>query len=129
MSDDDKLRISLGGQSFVLKKIPMARFKVITSTLSNIFKEFGDKKLEDTNVLDALLDRVLEFPHEILSIFIKDLPKEIFLDEEDGVSFPEFIEALEKAIEINRLDKLKGFFSKLAPALAQTMATTQLKTK
>lgn len=126
---EEKFRINLAGQSFVIKKIPMARFKVITSTLSNIFSNFSDQELADESVLGSLINKALEFPYEILSIFIKDLPKEIFLDEEEGVTFPEFLEALEKAIEINRLDKLKDFFSKLAPALAQTMATTQLKAK
>jgi hypothetical protein len=116
--------VMLAGRDFVVKRIPMARVRSIGKTLSSIIGDFNTKDLNKSdNVAEILLDKVLEFPYEILSLFIKDLPKEIFEDENEGVNFPEFLDALKVAIEVNRIDTLKNFFTRLAPMMLQAQAS------
>jgi hypothetical protein len=115
--------VVLAGRDFVVKRIPMARVRSIGKTLAAIVGDFNTKDLNDSNVVEILLDKALEFPYEILSLFIKDLPKEIFEDEEEGVNFPEFLDALKVAIDVNRIDTLKNFFTRLAPMMLQAQAS------
>jgi hypothetical protein len=116
--------VVLAGRDFVVKRIPMARVRSIGKTLSAIIGDFSTLDLNGSdNVAEILLDKVLEFPYEILSLFIKDLPKEIFTDEEEGVNFPEFLDTLKVAIEVNRIDSLKNFFTRLAPMMLQAQAS------
>lgn len=122
---ENGIPVTLAGRDFVVRRIPMARVRTIGTTLSAVFKDFGDADVADQTVIEAIINRALEFPYEILKLFIKDLPKEIFEDEEDGVTFPEFIETLEIAINHNRLDSLKNFFSRLFPTIQASLS--QLK--
>lgn len=116
--------VVLADRDFVVKRIPMTRVRSIGKTLSAIIGDFNTKDLnESDNITEILLDKVLEFPYEIMSLFIKDLPKEIFLDEDEGVNFPEFLDALKVAIEVNRIDSLKNFFTRLAPMMLQAQAS------
>lgn len=120
--------VELGGRDFVIRRIPMARVRKIGATLSKIIGDFTKLDLnENEDATQVIIDKALEFPYEILSLFIKDLPKDIFEDEDNGVDFPEFLEALEKAIEINRIDTLKNFFSRLVPMLTTAQASLSQK--
>jgi hypothetical protein len=122
--NNNAVPVILAGRDFVVKRIPMARVRSIGKTLSSIIGDFSIKDLnESDNLTEILLDKVLEFPYEIMSLFIKDLPKEIFLDEDEGVNFPEFLDALKVAIEVNRIDSLKNFFTRLAPMMLQAQAS------
>lgn len=125
MSEDNKaVPVVLAGRDFVVKRIPMARVRTIGKTLSALIEDFSKKDLSKTdNVAEIILDKVLDFPYEILSLFIKDLPKEIFDDEENGVNYPEFLDALNTAIEVNRIDTLKNFFARLATMMMQAQAS------
>lgn len=125
MSENKKgVPVVLAGRDFVVKRIPMARVRSIGKTLSTIIGDFSKVDLnENDNVAEILIDKVLEFPYEILSLFIKDLPKEIFEDEDEGVTFPEFLDTLKMAIEVNRIDTLKNFFTRLAPMMLQAQAS------
>lgn len=120
-SKTDKTRaVELAGHDFVVRRIPMARVRTIGKTISAIINDFSKQDLSKSdNATEVILNKVIEFPYEILSLFIKDLPKEIFEDEENGVDFPEFLEVLQIAIELNRIDALKNFFSRLAPMMIQ----------
>lgn len=127
MSENKAVPVVLADRDFVLRRIPMARVKKLGGTLSSLIGDLGTLDVtKGESVVDQLLDKTLEFPYEILSLFIKDLPKEIFEDEENGVSFPEFIDVLNKAIELNRLDTLKNVFSRLTPLAVQAYQTSTL---
>jgi hypothetical protein len=127
MSENKTLPVVLAGRDFVLRRIPMARVKRLGATLTTIIEDLSHVDIdENKGIVDLLLDKVLEFPYEIMSLFIKDLPKEIFEDEENGVDFPEFLDTLKKAIEFNRLDALKNVFSRLTPLAIQAYQTSTL---
>lgn len=112
--------VVLAGRDFVVRRIPMARVSRLGTTLSAIVEDLTKLDLQDNqNATEVIFNKVLEFPHELLSLFIKDLPEDIFKDEEEGVDFPEFLDALNTAIELNRIDTLKNFFSRLAPLMMQ----------
>jgi hypothetical protein len=116
--------VVLAGRDFVVKRIPMARVRSIGKTLAAIIGDFNTLDLnESDNVAEILLNKVLDFPYEILSLFIKDLPKDIFEDEDNGVNFPEFLDTLKIAIEVNRIDTLKNFLTRLAPMMLQAQAS------
>lgn len=120
VKSDNKIPVELAGRDFVLKRVPMARVKKLGSVIQKLISDFGELDLNNTdNAAEVVLDHALEFPYELLSLFINDLPKEIFDDEENGVTFPEFIDTLQKAIELNRLDTLKNFLSPLISNLAE----------
>lgn len=72
------------------------------------------------------MDNLLQFPHKLLSLFVDNLPPEIFTDEQNGVTFPEFWDVLQIALTINRVDQLKNVFSRLVPLMSQ--ASTSQKT-
>lgn len=123
-----EVSVVLAGREFFIRRIPMARVKKLGKTLSAIVTDLSQTDI-DTNkgAVESILDKVLEFPYEILSLFIKNLPKDIFEDEDEGVDFPEFINALNKAIEFNRLDALKNGFSRLVPMAVQAYQASTLQ--
>lgn len=119
MDTEKKIPVVLAGKDFVVKQIPMARAKRVGTTLSEVFKDFDTAQLKSDAGVVAFLDRLLQTPHAILSIFIDNLPVEIFTDEENGVTLPEFLDVLHKAVELNRIDTLKNGFTRLIPTLTQ----------
>lgn len=126
MQIDTKVPVVLAGRDFVVKQIPMARVKRLGNTLADTFKDFDTSQLTSDSGVVAFLDRLLQAPHAILSVFIDNLPSDIFTDEENGVTLPEFLDVLNQAMELNRLDVLKNGFTRLMPALIQ--ASTSAKT-
>lgn len=125
MQVDTKIPVVLAGKDFVVKQIPMARVKRLGSTLSDIFNDFDQKELKTDTGVVAFLDRLLQAPHAILSLFIDNLPQDIFTDEDNGVTLPEFMDVLDKAMNLNRLDVLKNGFTRLIPTLIQASALTK----
>lgn len=112
--------VILGGKEYIVKVIPMARIRKLGAAVASI--------LTDTDAIDmnnpqtatqTVFDKLLEMPHELLSLFIDELPRDIFEDQDNGVTFPEFYDALMVALSINRVDVLKNVFSRLIPALNQ----------
>lgn len=127
VADKNTRNVTLAGQDFVMKRIPMARMRSIAPSLQKIMSELRaeitpEQAQEQGGLIGIIMNKLTEIPHEILSLFIKNLPKDIFEDEENGVTFPEFYETLLEALELNRLDVLKSFFTKAAPLLLQATA-------
>ena len=118
---NNKVPVTLAGRDFVVKVVPMARIRKLASVLTEAVKQADaiDTKNADEDSIEALVDKVLEYPHRLLSVFIDDLPEDIFTDEEQGVTFAEFWDVLQIALRINRLDALKNAFTRLAPLLSQ----------
>lgn len=123
VADKKGVPIVLAGRDFVIKRVPMARIKSLGTRVAEIFDGIDIEKLQKNpeEVVPTIMDKLLETPHAILSVFIKDLPLDIFLDEEDGVSFPEFLEALQTAVEVNRVDVLKNALTRLYPGLLNAL--------
>lgn len=114
----DKIPVTLAGKDYVVKQVPMARIKRLGSVVSDALGNLeGDIMTEDGAT--ALMDKLLDAPHALLSVFIDDLPREIFHDEVNGVTLPEVLDVIEKALTLNRVDKLKNVFSRLMPVLMQ----------
>lgn len=128
--DTNKVRVvTLAGGTYVVKRVPMARIKRIDSILTSTVQELRkDVNLENVTkdpeaaagLVSSVMDKILAFPHAILSIFIDELPVEIFLDDENGVDLPDFLDALKAALELNRTDVLKKGFSRLFSTLIET---------
>jgi len=117
----DKVPVVLAGRDFVVKVVPMARVRKLADVLAQAVKSAADVDTSaDEAVIHTVVDKLLEFPHQLLSIFIDNLPIEIFSDEQAGVTFPEFWDVLQIALTINRVDQLKNVFTRLAPLLSQT---------
>lgn len=127
MSKSNGIPVELAGRDFVIRRIPMAKVRKIGKTIAAIVDDISKTDIQAENATEAFIDKVLEVPHTFLSLFIKDLPKEIFEDEENGVDFPEFLAALNKAIEYNRIDVLKNLLARLAPMMAQVQASQSQK--
>lgn len=126
MDEKTKIPVTLAGKDYVVKQVPMARIKRLGSVVSEAVGTVeSDLKTEDG--IKSVMDKVLDAPHALLSIFIDELPKEIFHDEDKGVTLPEFETALKKAFDLNRVDVLKNVFSRLAPTLL-AQASTSTKT-
>lgn len=115
MSKENKgVPVTLAGRGFVIEKIPMARVKKLGNVISQIMKDLTNLDYEtDEKAAQVVLDKLLDFPYELLSLFITKLPKDIFEDEENGVTFPEFLEAMQEAVKVNRLDALKNYLAPL----------------
>lgn len=97
----------LGGKDYIIKQVPMARVKRLGPVLADVVEQVSKDAEGGDAALTPLLDRFLAAPHAVLSLFIDDLPEAIFHDEDAGVTMPEMLDALEKAISLNRLDVLK----------------------
>lgn len=125
MDVQTKVPVTLAGKDFVVKQVPMARIKrigpLIAEAIGNVA---ADVSTQDG--IHTVLDQLLDAPHALLSLFIDDLPKEIFHDEQNGVTLPEFESVLKKALEINRVDALKNVFSRLMPTLLQASNLTKM---
>lgn len=116
--------VTLAGRGFVVEKIPMVRVKRLGNVISGVMKDLSGLDYEtDDKAAQAVLNKLLDFPYEILSLFITKLPKDIFEDEENGVTFPEFLEAMQEAIKLNRLDTLKNFLAPLMGMMANQSPT------
>jgi hypothetical protein len=109
----DTAVVQLAGRDFVVRRIPMARVLQLDTVLSGILQNVANIDVQKPEDAQTVLKQMLAFPHELLALFIKDLPRDIFEDAENGVTFPEFLEALQTAIKLNRLDTLKNFLSPL----------------
>lgn len=119
MEVNKKVPVTLAGQDFVIKQIPMARVKRFGGALADIFQDFDPSHLTNDTGVVAFLNKLLQAPYAILSLFIDNLPAEIFTDEDNGVTLPEFLDVLEKAMTLNRIDVLKNGFTRLMPTLVQ----------
>ena len=118
------LAVELAGREFFMKRIPMARVRRLNGVLKSMIERVQKMDVESENGLEVALEELLSFPYELMSLFIKDLPNEIFDDEENGVTFPELLDALKKAVELNRLDTLKNLLTPLVKAALTRRATT-----
>lgn len=118
--------VKLAGRDFVVKIVPMARVRRLGDVVQKIATELQGANVESTDGIDTIINKLLGFPHALLSIFIDDLPEDIFMDDENGVTFPDFWDVLQIALTINRVDALKNVFSRLGPSLMQ--ASTSPKT-
>ncbi|WDL96409.1 hypothetical protein [Alicyclobacillus sp. ALC3] len=119
--------VTLAGRSFMVRIVPMSRVRRLADVIAGAVTELQATEMKgDEENVKVLMDKLLQFPHRLLSLFINKLPEEIFLDEDEGVTFPEFWHALEVALAINRVDALKNVFSRLAPLISQ--ASTSLRT-
>lgn len=125
MDTQTKVPVTLAGKDFVVKQVPMARIKRLGTVVSEAVGSI-ETDLTTEDGVTALMDKLLDAPHALLSLFIDDLPKEIFHDEESGVTLPELIDVMNKAFALNRVDALKNVFSRLGPTLLQ--ASTSMKT-
>lgn len=116
----DKVPVTLAGRDFVVKVVPMARVRRLADVVVEALKQLeGVDAASDQQTMTTVVDKLLEFPHRLLSLFIDGLPEDIFADEENGVTFPEFWQTLQIALTINRVDQLKNVFSRLTPMLMQ----------
>ncbi|KPV42023.1 hypothetical protein [Alicyclobacillus ferrooxydans] len=122
----DKVPVTLAGRDFVVKVVPMARIRQLAGVVSEAMKEADNLNATDEEAVSGIVDKLLQFPHKLLSLFIDNLPAEIFTDEQNGVTFPEFWDVLQIALTINRVDQLKNVFSRLVPLMSQ--ASTSQKT-
>lgn len=125
MDTQTKVPVTLAGKDFVVKQVPMARIKRLGAVVSEAVGSI-ETDLTAEDGVTALMDKLLDAPHALLSLFIDDLPKEIFHDEDNGVTLPELLDVLDKAFTLNRVDALKNVFSRLGPTLLQ--ASTSMKT-
>lgn len=121
----DKVPVTLAGRDFVVKVVPMARVRSLAGVVTEALKEVEsvDTSADQTGIT-AVVDKLLQFPHQLLSVFIDNLPPEIFADEQNGVTFPEFWDVLQIALTINRVDQLKNVFSRLTPMLRAQTSTS-----
>lgn len=116
----DKIPVTLAGKDFVVKVVPMARVRRLADVVLDALRQLeGMDTQSDQTTISAVVEKLLEFPHRLLSLFIDGLPPEIFADEEAGVTFPEFWNTLQIALTINRVDQLKNVFSRLVPLMNQ----------
>lgn len=116
----DKVPVTLAGRDFVVKVVPMARVRRLADVVVEALKQLeGVDSSSDQQTIHVVVDKLLDFPHQLLSLFIDQLPPEIFTDEEAGVTFPEFWTTLQIALTINRVDNLKNVFSRLSPLMMQ----------
>lgn len=128
MDVNAKVPVTLAGHDFVVKQVPMARIKRLSNTVATLLKDADATDMTTEEGMQRLLDKLLEAPHALLAVFIDDLPAEIFADEQKGVTLPEFLEVLDKAVTLNRVDVLKNVFSRLTPTLLQAQASMSRKT-
>lgn len=103
----------LAGHDYIIKQVPMARVKRLGPVLAHLVQDLTVEDVQDPNALGTLLPKLLDAPHAVLSLFIEDLPRDIFQDEEHGVTMPELLDALKKAVDLNRLDALKNLWAGL----------------
>jgi hypothetical protein len=116
--------VTLAGEEYIVKIIPMAKVKKLGELVAEALQDeavIDEKDLAGT--AQSVVDQLMAMPHAILSLFIPNLPKEIFTDEENGVTLPEFIEALETCAKVNRIDWVKNLLSRAAPYLLDFMKT------
>lgn len=127
VADLQDQEVKLAGRSFMVRIVPMSRVRRLADVIAESVEELqGTEMKGDEETVKLVTDKLLQFPHRLLSVFINKLPEDIFLDEDEGVTFPEFWHALEVALTINRVDALKNAFSRLAPLLSQV--STSLRT-
>lgn len=123
----DKVPVTLAGRDFVVRVVPMARVRQLADVLFEGVQELQDTDLpSDQAAVSAVVEKLLQFPHRLLSLFVPGLPADIFADEENGVTLPEFWHALEVALTINRVDALKNVFSRLAPLMSQASTSQRM---
>lgn len=128
MDVQTKVAVTLAGKDYVVKQVPMARIKRLGAVVAEAVQDVDKANLTNQDGVTAVIDKILDAPHALLSIFIDDLPKEIFHDEDAGVTLPELLDVVEKAFTLNRVDKLKNVFSRLVPMMQQQQASTSKKT-
>lgn len=109
-----------GAVSVEIREMPMPRVKRFKNVIGGMVEDYhqfmsdfadaqeSGKPLSDSEKLMDLSDIILSRPHEILSIIIPGLPEEPFLDEENGVTFPQLVDAFDKVLTVNRLEWLKN---------------------
>lgn len=122
MELEKKVPVVLAGRDFVVKQVPMARVKRLGPALAQILASVDPQALQDPTQLGSVLAQLLEAPHVLLSLFIDELPLDIFQDEVNGVTFPEIVAAFDVATRVNRLDILKNLWARLQQAAPKTSA-------
>ncbi len=119
IADSKPVPVKLAGRDFVVKIVPMARVRRLGDVVQKIATEMQGANVESVEGVNVVIEKILGFPHALLSIFIDDLPESIFQDDENGVTFPDFWDVLKIALEVNRVDALKNVFSRLMPMMSQ----------
>lgn len=114
----DKIPVVLAGREWNAKAVPIARIKKIIPAIVAAFQDidtkgFGQDTATAERVVTSVFDKLVEAPHAVFSVFIKDLPKEIFTDEDEGVTFPELFDAIEKVLVHNRIGGLKNLLQRI----------------
>ncbi|MCL6454372.1 MAG: hypothetical protein K6T78_12240 [Alicyclobacillus sp.] len=114
--------VVLAGKKYVVEQVPMARIKRLGTVVADAIQSV-DADVSTPDGVQAVLERLLDAPHALLSVFIVDLPREIFHDETHGVTLPEVETAVKTAFELNRVDVLKNVFSRLGTMLQASTLT------
>lgn len=112
-------QIALGTSLFDVVPQPIARVKRFKVAWSHAFENFNrleadfrdlrdtDETVDSDVMFDKIADFALEIPYELLEIAIPDLPKSLFEDEVNGVTFPQVYAAFDVILEVNDLEVLK----------------------
>lgn len=120
------ITVTLAETDYIVKIVPMAKVKKLGSLVMEAVQNEGVVDENDmSNTVGNVVDQLMTMPHAVLSLFIDNLPREIFLDEEKGVTLPEFIDALETCTKINRIDWVKNLLGRATPYLME-MAKTKI---
>lgn len=119
MQTETKIPVTLAGRDFVVKQVPMARIKRLGTVVAEAIEDVDNANLTNADGMTTIIDKVLDAPHALLSVFIDDLPQDIFHDEDNGVTLPELMDVVEKAFALNRVDKLKNVLARLMPVAMQ----------
>lgn len=123
MAKENKPVVTLAGKPYYINRAPLAKIKGLSNMIGDLFQDMNLDELKEApeQAGGMIVDKILTVPHAVLSVFIKDLPKEIFADEEDGVTLPELLDALEDCAKHNRLDTVKNFLSPLMPSIRKSI--------
>lgn len=125
----DPVIIRLGNLDVEVKEMPLARLNEFKKLWSRLFQRINEvqanmavtaeneETIEAGQVFDQFLDIALEMPYELMSIAVKDLPKEPFEDPDDGVTVPQLLDAFDVVLKVNKLEVLK----KLTPFFQNTI--------
>lgn len=107
MSLETTATVTLAGQEYVAKAVPVGKLVKLAKELGSIAETLTSV---DTNQADQAFE---EFVAQLgtsldtfFRTFIPTLPEGIFADEENGPTLPEIIEAVKTIAKLNRMDTL-----------------------
>lgn len=123
MANDKRPVVTLAGRPFYINRAALAKIKSLSNMIGDLFKDVNLEEMAKApeTAGEMITDKILSVPHAVLSIFVDDLPKEIFTDEENGVTLPELLDALSEISDYNRLNTVKNFLSPMLPGIRQAL--------